>query len=842
MGGASSREAFKLAVVKLQTEEVPATEAFWDSLWKTQVTCQDIYELIRPADVRSIVETCPGNVEIILSQSIIQLFQVVETPYPVYFEQALTCVRVLTRVLPLFMELDKESIRKLFWEVTDHSKRMISPVKGEGGDGKDDGAAATRTSRPSLGSMDRSIHQERPAYESEPLAVILVNTLFHLLFLPDFTIDDPDLDFKEEDVRTDRFRSALLWTQGLGSLPSESGSSSSSRSTTKAASSSSTYERNRVEILDLMASAFCDALFCEAGGYDSSSSLWLEVATSADAPYADIVFFSLINSVLSYDPAQYSLSGIVGMDIGQDVMNRGLRVLLSLLDYGQPVPRTHGEGHDTNAPGFNMFRSLLADINGANDYRYMMDGFVRLFSNAIEHQSTVLPNSVPRVEGEDMILALFWKCIDENPGFEQHVLISEKLPELVVALCFKLLEGFSLRTRMGTVYISSFILLKLSISRNLGVALNKPFSQALPLDMALLTGTHADLLVFAMHRLLLAPGPALMSLHNCYVTILCNVSPYCKRLGRLSAAKLCHLFGHFSAPAFLLSSPTAFSFTAMLLEVFDNLIQYQYDGNAQLVYTLAQNKAVFESLVALLSNSVPWEQRLNVYVSVRNRAVGIAGAATATGYSLPAPAHVPAPALVPVPTPVPPASEEPGKEEPVPESKDDEDKEDDDDDEKNDEKEANGDDEKTSTFAPAPAPSGEAAHGEPETSAPAPVPAPAPWVPTEAWLDTVLREALSLHTVAQLLENLLPQIAALGSTGKTEALALHMIKDGTMVGLLQVPHAIVMRRYEPSAHFTSWVTTLVWGSIYAQANKSSPPLFEGVRVKLFPVLSQFYTP
>ena len=227
MGGASSRDAFKLAVVKLQTEEVPATEAFWDSLWKTQVTCQDIYELIRPADVRSIVETCPGNVEIILSQSIIQLFQVVETPYPVYFEQGLTCVRVLTRLLPLFMELKKESIRKLFWEVTDHSKRMISPAKGEQGNGIDDGAAATRTSRPSLGSMDRSMHQERPAYESEPLAVILVNTLFHLLFLPDFTIDDPDLDFKEEDVRTDRFRSALLWAQGLGSLPSESGSSSS---------------------------------------------------------------------------------------------------------------------------------------------------------------------------------------------------------------------------------------------------------------------------------------------------------------------------------------------------------------------------------------------------------------------------------------------------------------------------------------------------------------------------------------------------------------------------------------------------------------------------------------
>jgi len=32
----------------------------------------------------------------------------------------------------------------------------------------------------------------------EPLAVILVNALLHMLFLPDFTIEDPNVDFGEE--------------------------------------------------------------------------------------------------------------------------------------------------------------------------------------------------------------------------------------------------------------------------------------------------------------------------------------------------------------------------------------------------------------------------------------------------------------------------------------------------------------------------------------------------------------------------------------------------------------------------------------------------------------------
>ena len=33
--------------------------------------------------------------------------------------------------------------------------------------------------------------------ETEPLAVVLVNAMFHLLFLPEFTIEDPKLDFSE---------------------------------------------------------------------------------------------------------------------------------------------------------------------------------------------------------------------------------------------------------------------------------------------------------------------------------------------------------------------------------------------------------------------------------------------------------------------------------------------------------------------------------------------------------------------------------------------------------------------------------------------------------------------
>jgi hypothetical protein len=46
--------------------------------------------------------------------------------------------------------------------------------------------------------------------------VILVNALFHLLFLPEFTIPDPNIDFSEADLDSPKFKAALMWAAGVG--------------------------------------------------------------------------------------------------------------------------------------------------------------------------------------------------------------------------------------------------------------------------------------------------------------------------------------------------------------------------------------------------------------------------------------------------------------------------------------------------------------------------------------------------------------------------------------------------------------------------------------------------
>lgn len=57
-----------------------------------------------------------------------------------------------------------------------------------------------------------------------------------------------------------------------------------------------------------------------------------------------------------------------------------------------------------------------------------------------------------------------------------------------------------------------------------------------------------------------------------------TVSPYLKSLSMVAANKLLHLLEVFSTPCFLFSSPQNHYLVFFLLEVFNNVIQYQFDG------------------------------------------------------------------------------------------------------------------------------------------------------------------------------------------------------------------------------------------------------------------------
>ena len=122
---------------------------------------------------------------------------------------------------------------------------------------------------------------------------------------------------------------------------------------------------------------------------------------------------------------------------------------------------------------------------------------------------------------------------------------------------------------------------------------------SLPVDLPLFTGSYADLVIITLHKLIVNGMSKLSSLYNCFLTIICNISAYCKSLTGVASVKLVNLLQLFTSPQFLYAAEGNHVYVGMLLESFNNIVQYQYEGNANLVYSIVRRKEVFEKLMSL---------------------------------------------------------------------------------------------------------------------------------------------------------------------------------------------------------------------------------------------------
>jgi hypothetical protein len=67
----------------------------------------------------------------------------------------------------------------------------------------------------------------------------------------------------------------------------------------------------------------------------------------------------------------------------------------------------------------------------------------------------------------------------------------------------------------------------------------------------------------------------------------------------VAAVKLVNLMQVFTSPRFLYAAEGNHAYVGLLLETFNNIIQYQYEGNVNLVYSIVRRKEIFERLSAL---------------------------------------------------------------------------------------------------------------------------------------------------------------------------------------------------------------------------------------------------
>lgn len=108
------------------------------------------------------------------------------------------------------------------------------------------------------------------------------------------------------------------------------------------------------------------------------------------------------------------------------------------------------------------------------------------------------------------------------------------------------------------------------------------------------------------------------------------------------------------------------------------------------------------------------------------------------------------------------------------------------------------------------------------------------WSPTSDWILS-WKSKLPLQTIMRLLQVLVPQVEKIcidkGLTDESEI--LRFLQHGTLVGLLPVPHPILIRKYQANSGTAMWFRTYMWGVIYLR--NVDPPIWYDTDVKLFEI-------
>ncbi|XP_039715222.1 protein HID1 isoform X2 [Pteropus medius] len=586
------------------------------------------------------------------------------------------------------------------------------------------------------------------------------------------------------------------------------------------------HDMNRMELLKLLLTCFSEAMYLPPSPDSGSTNPWVQFFCSTENRHALPLFTSLLNTVCAYDPVGYGIpyNHLLFSDYREPLVEEAVQVLIVTLDHDHTTsasPTVDGTTtgtamDDADPPGpENLFVNYLSRIHREEDFQFILKGIARLLSNPL--LQTYLPNSTKKIQFHQELLVLFWKLCDFNKKFLFFVLKSSDVLDILVPILYFLNDARADQSRVGLMHIGVFILLLLSGERNFGVRLNKPYSVRVPMDVPVFTGTHADLLIVVFHKIITSGHQRLQPLFDCLLTIVVNVSPYLKSLSMVAANKLLHLLEAFSTTWFLFSAAQNHHLVFFLLEVFNNIIQYQFDGNSSLVYAIIRKRSVFHQLASLPADPPAIQKALQR----RRRApepLSRSGSQEGTSMEGSRPAAPAEPGTLKTSLVATPGID------------------------KLTEKSQVSEDGTLRSLEPASQQS--SADGCPAEEEPGQVwreqrrlssaSASGQWSPTSEWVLS-WKSKLPLQTIMRLLQVLVPQVEKIcidkGLTDESEI--LRFLQHGTLVGLLPVPHPILIRKYQANSGTAMWFRTYMWGVIYLR--NVDPPVWYDTDVKLFEI-------
>lgn len=628
MGNTDTKLSYRQAIVELTGRNGPveaADEQFWSQFWHENhiESIQEVFALLTAQEIRTLRDESPSNLATLCYKAVEQLVKVTDTLCNTTSQQktVLTCVSLLTRILPYIFE--EADWRKFFWSNLPSPSGSVSSLT----DSTFHGATfyhAKRVPSPRPGGANFRLNEDVvDLLANMPLAQSLLLALSDLLFCPDFTVaplDSKGTRFGAPDTPPEDLQSIdsceYIWEAGVGCSVSSP--------------STAVYDQNRTELLRLLLTCFSESMYCSTQEVGTSPNQWVDFFTSAENRHALPLFTSLLNTVFAYNPNSYlPFNHLLFSDSKEPLVEVCLQILNVILDhdFSQSANRQQQDGttttttttttvpYSTSSPKLsrsstststealnllgqdNLFINYITRIHREDDFEFLLKGFTRLLNNPLSQ--SYLPNSNKRIQFHQELLVLFWKICDYNKKFMYFTLKTCDVLKILVPILYHLNDARADRSRVGLVHIGVFIILLLSGERNFGVRLNRPYQASVPMDLPIFSGTHADLLVIVFHKLITTGHQRLQPLFDCLLTILVNVSPYLKTLSMVASAKILHLLEAFSTPWFLFSNPTNHHLVFFLLEIFNNIIQYQFDGNCSLIYTIIRKRHIFHSLANL---------------------------------------------------------------------------------------------------------------------------------------------------------------------------------------------------------------------------------------------------
>uniref|UniRef100_A0A8C5C006 HID1 domain containing n=1 Tax=Gadus morhua TaxID=8049 RepID=A0A8C5C006_GADMO len=647
---------------------------------------------------------------------------------------------------------------------------------------------------------------------ARPLAESLLLAVADLLFCPDFTVHS----HKRKKCLTES-----LWTPPTQESVEDMQSIDSCEYIWEAGVGFA-----QMELLRLLLTCFSEAMYLPPSSDHSVLNPWVTFFCSTENRHALPLFTSLLNVVFAYDPVGYGIpyNHLMFSDYREQLVEQAVQTLIVTLEHEGgatrlPASPSSLEEQESTGPD-NLFVNYLSRIHREEDYDFILKGLARLLTNPLTQ--TYLPNSTKKIQFHQELLVLFWKLCDFNKKFLFFVLKSSDVLDVLVPILFYLNDARADQSRVGLMHIGVFILLLLSGERNFGVRLNKPYSVHVPMDIPVFTGTHADLLIVVFHKIITSGHQRLQPLYDCLLTIIVNVSPYLKSLSMVAANKLLHLLEAFSTSWFLFSASQNHHLVFFLLEAFNNIIQYQFDGNCNLVYAIIRKRNLFHQLANLPSDASSIQKALQrkkkspdvISRTSSQETISMEGSRPA----VPAEPGTLKASLVAIPgieklTEKSQVSED-GTMVSIP---------------KMDSPQKPLADQSTVTGT-----SDTESNSGRDTEVRAASSTSSYWAPSPEWVLS-WRSKLPLQTIMRLLQVLVPQVEKIcidkGLTDESEI--LKFLQHGTLVGLLPVPHPILIRKYQANAGTAMWFRTYMWGVVYLR--NVDPPIWYDTDVRLFEI-------